>query len=71
MRIGPWQYSSGPGSFGMATMIDPTREALYITSVEEVCGAPSWWPSRLIIHAMGMILTQHFSNAFKHRIGRH
>ena len=51
-------------------MIDPTQEALYITSAEEVVWGTILVALTLIIHAMGMILTQHFSSVFKHRVGQ-
>jgi len=50
-------------------MIEPTKEALYITSIEEVVWGIILVAITLIIHAFGMILTQHFSNEFKHQIG--
>jgi hypothetical protein len=51
-------------------MMDPTKETLYITSLEEVVWGIILVALTLIIHAMGMILTQHFSNGFKHQIGQ-
>jgi len=51
-------------------MIDPTKEALYITSAEEVMWGIILVALTLIIHAMGMILTQHFSNGFKRQISQ-
>ncbi len=47
-----------------------TKEALYITSVEEVVWGIILVAITLIIHAFGMILTQHFSHEFKQRIGQ-
>ena len=50
-------------------MIDPTKEPLYITSVEEVVWGIILVGSTLIIHAFGMLLTQHFSNEFRQQLG--
>ena len=44
--------------------------ALYITSAEEVVWGIILVATTLIIHAMGMILTQHFSNEFKQQVGQ-
>lgn len=48
----------------------PTEEALYITSAEEIAWGIILVAATLIIHAMGMILTQHFSNEFKQQVGQ-
>ena len=81
MEIVEWQYSLAPdasqytlpvstGIDEYRPMIDPTMEPPYIASVEEVAWGVMLVAISLIIHAVGMILTQRSSNVFKQQIGQ-
>ena len=69
-----WPKSCNPNwppfySDRLQTVDVPTTEALYITSIEEVVWGIMLVAMTLIIHAFGMILTQHVSNELKQQIG--
>ena len=48
-------------------MLDPGNETLYITSAREVVTGGALVALTLVIHAVGMIYTQHNANRFKRR----